>query len=62
MTRKNQAQARCAGVIATESGDRTEMRQKGAYRERQVVGQPRLRDALAEQRASRLAAGRGHVR
>jgi len=41
---------------------RREMREETADREGQVVGKPRLHDPLAEQRASRLAAGRGHVR
>jgi hypothetical protein len=41
---------------------RGEMREEAPHGKGQIVGQPRLHDAIAEQRASRLAAGRGHVR
>ena len=36
--------------------------EKSAHREWQIVGQPRLRDSVAEQRAPGLPSGRSHVR
>src|SRR5207247_1380349 len=41
---------------------RTEMREEAAHREAEVVGKPRALDALAEERGTRLASGRRHVR
>ena len=41
---------------------RTEMREEAAHREAEIVGKPRALDALAEERDSRLASRRRHVR
>jgi hypothetical protein len=43
-------------------GRRTEVPEKSAHREWQIVRQPRLRDSVAEQRAPGLPSGRSHVR